>query len=98
MGTKKDQHKAGAPSKPRGQQTGFAGNPDQNREAMENTPAVRGQRQKSNKIFSDASSQHVGGDSVTPSTNSPSTPAMTGGEKKSPAGGERVFKRRLKKK
>ena len=30
----KDQHKAGIPPKPRGQQTGFAGNPDQNREEM----------------------------------------------------------------
>jgi hypothetical protein len=29
MATKKDQHKAGIPTKPRGQQTGFAGNPDQ---------------------------------------------------------------------
>jgi hypothetical protein len=35
MATKKDQHKTGIPAKPRGQQTGFAGNPDQNREEME---------------------------------------------------------------
>lgn len=38
MPEKKDQHKAGIPDKPRGQQTGFAGNPDQNREEMEKTP------------------------------------------------------------
>ena len=55
MGTKKDQHKAGTPAKPRGQQTGFAGNPDQNREAKADTPALRGRRQRANKMFSDAS-------------------------------------------
>ena len=44
MGSKKDQHKAGISSKPRGQQTGFAGNPDQNREAKKETPALRGRR------------------------------------------------------
>lgn len=73
MPTKKDQHKAGIPPKPRGQQTGFAGNPDQNREEMENTPALRGRRKKPNKMFADASEQHVAGSAVTPSTNDPST-------------------------
>lgn len=73
---KKDQHKVGIPPKPRGQQTGFAGNPDQNREEMKNTPAVRGRMKKKNKMFSDASEQHIGGSAVTPSTNSPSTPGM----------------------
>ena len=73
---KKDQHKAGIPPKPRGQQTGFAGNPDQNREEMKNTPALRGRRKNANKMFSDESEQHTGGDAVTPSTNSPSTPGM----------------------
>ncbi|HJT28542.1 MAG TPA: hypothetical protein VJ784_14105 [Pyrinomonadaceae bacterium] len=72
---KKDQHKAGIPSKPRGQQTGFAGNPDQNREEMKKTPALRGRRKSDNKMFGDPSSQQ-GGDAVTPSTNSPSTPGM----------------------
>lgn len=76
MAGKKDQHKAGIPPKPRGQQTGFAGNPDQNREEMKNTPAVRGRMKKKNRMFSDASEQHVGGSAVTPSTNSPSTPGM----------------------
>lgn len=76
MAGKKDQHKTGIPSKPRGQQTGFAGNPDQNREEMKNTPAVRGRMKKKNRMFSDASEQHVGGSAVTPSTNSPSTPGM----------------------
>ncbi len=72
---KKDQHKAGIPPKPRGQQTGFAGNPDQNREEMKKTPALRGRRKSANKMFSDASAQQ-GSDAVTPSTNSPSTPGM----------------------
>jgi hypothetical protein len=76
MGTKKDQHKAGIPEKPRGQQTGFAGNPDQNREEKGNTPALRGRRQKANKMFSDPSRQHTGTDATTPSTNQPSTPGM----------------------
>ena len=73
---KKDQHKAGIPPKPRGQQTGYAGNPDQNREEMKNTPAVRGRMKRGNKMFSDESEQHTGGDAVTPSTYSPSTPGM----------------------
>ena len=79
MGTKgkrKDQHNVGTPSKPRGQQTGFAGHPDQNREEMKETPALRGSRKKSNRMFADASEQHIGGDAVTPSTNRPSTPGM----------------------
>ena len=69
----KDQHKAGIPTKPRGQQTGFAGNPDQNREEMNKTPAVGGRRRKENKMLADASEQHVAGNSATPSTNAPST-------------------------
>ena len=75
-GKAKDQHKAGIPRKPRGQQTGFAGNRDQNREAMKDTPALRGVRKKGNRMFGDASEQHIGGDAVTPSTNRPSTPGM----------------------
>ena len=73
MATKKDQHKAGIPAKPRGQQTGFAGNPDQNREEMAKTPALRGRRKNANKMFADASEQHIAGNPVTPSTNAPST-------------------------
>ena len=76
MAASKDQHKAGIPPKPRGQQTGFAGNPDQNREEMKKTPALRGRRKNRNKMFGDDSEQHTGGDAVTPSTNSPSTPGM----------------------
>ena len=81
MATGKDQHKAGIPKKPRGQQTGFAGNPDQNREEMKKTPALRGKMKQKNKMFGDASEQHIGGNAVTPSTNSPSTVANLGTER-----------------
>jgi hypothetical protein len=77
----KDQHKAGIPPKPRGQQTGFAGNPDQNREEMDKTPALQGRRKEENKMLADASEQHVAGNSSTPSTNAPSTVANLGTKK-----------------
>ena len=97
MGTKKDQHKAGRPEKPRGQQTGFAGNPDQNREAMKETPALRGRRKKAAAMFADESSQHVGGDAATPRSNTPSIPAVAPtGKKLGETGGERAFKERQK--
>ncbi len=98
MTKKKDQHKAGAPAKPRGQQMGFGGNPDQNRTAMSETPAIRGRRKKMNKGSSDDSYQHIGGDSVTPRHNAPSTPAMNTGGRQGETGGETVFKQRLAKK
>lgn len=81
MAAKKDQHKTGIPSKPRGQQTGFAGNPDQNREEINKTPALRGRRKNANKMFGDASEQHVAGNPSNPSTNAPSTIANLGTEK-----------------
>ena len=55
MAQKKDQHTVGTPEKPRGQQTGFSGHPDQNREEMDETPAVRGRRPFANKMSADAS-------------------------------------------
>lgn len=98
MANKKDQHKVGTPTKPRGQQTGFAGNADQNREAMKETPALRGRRKNATKMFADESSQHIGGDASTPSSNTPSVPAAAPtGKKLGETGGERVFKQRLKK-
>ena len=81
MAAKKDQHKAGIPPKPRGQQTGFAGNPDQNREEIDKTPALRGRRKNANKMFGDASEQHVAGNAANPSTNAPSTIVNLGTEK-----------------
>jgi hypothetical protein len=98
MGSKKDQHKTGTPEKPRGQQTGFAGNPDQNREAMKDTPALRSRRKKATEMFADESSQHIGGDAVTPTSNMPSVPAAAPtGKKLGETGGERAFKQRQKK-
>jgi len=97
MKKEKDQHTVGTPTKPRGQQMGFAGNRDQNREEMNETPALRGQRKTANKMFGDASSQHVGSDSTKPSTNSPSTPAMNVTPKRA-GGGAGGFKARLAKK
>ena len=96
MAARKDQHKAGIRSKPRGQQMGTAGAPDQNREAKADTPALRGRRKNANKMFADKSSQHVATDASTPSTNSPSIPAMNTAKRKGESGGERVFKARLK--
>lgn len=96
MAARKDQHKVGIRSKPRGQQMGTAGAPDQNREAKDETPALRGRRKSANKMFADKSSQHVGTDASKPSTNSPSVPAMNTSQRKGESGGERVFKARLK--
>jgi hypothetical protein len=98
MGSKKDQHKAGVPAKPRGQQTGFAGNPDQNREAMEETPALRGRRKEANEYFADDSSQQRVSDAVTPNSNSPSIPAQEGGGHIGETGGEIAARRRAKSK
>lgn len=98
MKARKDQHKAGIPAKPRGQQMGTSGAKDQNRKEMKETPAVRGLRKRANKMAADKSQQHIGGDAVTPRTTSPSTPAMTNGGKKGESGGETAFKARLKSK
>jgi hypothetical protein len=95
--TRKDQHKVGTPPKARGQQTGFAGNPDQNRQEQNSTPAIRGRRKEANKLAADPSAQNVGSDPVTLGTSSPSTPAMNKSGK-GDTGGERVFKQRLAKK
>ena len=96
MAVKKDQHKVGIPSKPRGQQMGTAGAPDKNRKEMDDTPAVRGRRKVANKMFGDKSSQHVGSDPTKPSTNAPSVPAMNTGGRIGESGGERLFKKELK--
>jgi hypothetical protein len=48
---------------------------------MENTPALRGRRKKANKMFADASEQHVASNPATPSTNAPSTVVNLGTKK-----------------
>ncbi len=92
MDTKKDQHNVGSPEKPRGQQTGFAGNPDQNREEKKNTPALRGERKQANEMFADDSKNEQTGDAVTPRTTTPSTPAQNSGGHVGETGGEIAFK------
>jgi hypothetical protein len=96
MPDKKDQHKVGAKAKPRGQQMGTASAPDQNRAQKAGTPALSGRRKTKNKMFGDKSAQNIGGDAVTPQTNSPSTPAMTSRTRKGESSGETAFKARLK--
>jgi hypothetical protein len=96
MAVKADQRKVGAPRKPRGQQTGFAGNPDQNRQEMDRTPAVRGRRKRANKMAADVSEQQIASGATTPSTNVPSVPAAVP-QVKGDTAGERVFKQRLAK-
>src|ERR1044071_3365907 len=100
MSSKKEQQrKAGVPEKPRGQQTGFKGNPDKSRVAkQEETPALRGRRKAANKMFADKSSQHTASDPSKPKSNQPSIPAQIGGGHVGETGGEIPFKRRQKKK
>lgn len=97
MRAKKDQHNVGTPEKPRGQQMGFAGRRDQNREEMDDTPAVRGRLKNANKMLSDPSTQHISADATKPSTNSPSVPAMNV-KVRGESGGETEFKERLARK
>lgn len=98
MATKKEQHKVGAPPKPRGQEMGRGDDLDQNRQAKAETPALRGRRKQENEFFADESSQHVGADGATPRSNQPSVPAALPAEAKlGESGGEKEFKQRQKK-
>ncbi len=92
--SKELQSKAGIPEKRRGQQTGGPGNPDQNREAKQSTPALAGRRHEANEMFADESTNQMTGDSVSPRSNTPSTPAQTSGGHVGETGGEIVFKQR----
>lgn len=95
MATKKQQQKVGAPQQPRGQEMGRGDDHDQNREAMAETPALSGRRKGKNKMFADASAQHIGGNAVTPSSTSPSLPAaIPTGVPLGESGGEKAFKQR----
>ena len=92
---KEKQRKAGIPEKPRGQQTGRPGNPDKNRVAKADTPALRGRRKEANEMFADKSSQHMGAPSNRPRSNTPSIPAaMPKGQPLGQSGGEKEFKSR----
>src|SRR3982751_576463 len=94
--SKKQQQKAGIPAKRRGQQMGFAGNPDQNRQAEADTPALRGRRKNANKMFGDVSAQEVGTSPAAPRTNSPSTTVAPNTIRLGETTGETVFKKSLK--
>ncbi len=95
MSTKKAQRKIGSKQKPRGQQTGFKGNPDQNREEKKNTPALRGRRKAATDMFADKSTQHVGTDGAKPMSNMPSIPAaIPTTTRLGESGDERAFKQR----
>jgi hypothetical protein len=95
MNQQKDQHKVGTPEKPRGQEMGRPGFEDQSRQEKDDTPALRGLRKEANKMFADESSQHIGADAATPTSNSPSLPAALPGDVKlGESGGERSFKER----
>ena len=84
MAGKERQSKVGRSTKLRGQQTGMADTvPAQDREAMKDTPALRGRRKQASEFFGDESKQHAGADAATPRSNTPSVPAAmpTGGRK-----------------
>jgi hypothetical protein len=76
MAGKEKQSKVGRSTKLRGQQTGRADTtPAQDREAKQDTPALRGLRKQANEMFADKSRQHAGADAATPRSNTPSVPA-----------------------
>lgn len=93
--SKKAQQKVGAPLKPRGQEMGRGDDRDQNREAMADTPSLRGRRKGASRMFADESSQHAGADAATPRSNTPSLPAaMPTDVPLGESGGEKAFKQR----
>jgi hypothetical protein len=96
---KEKQSKVGRSTKLRGQQTGRADTlPAQDREAMKNTPALRGRRKEASEFFADESKQHAGADAATPRSNTPSVAgAMPTGKPVGETGGERMAKAKSKK-
>jgi hypothetical protein len=90
-----DQHKVGIPEKPRGQEMGRGEYRNPNREAMEDTPALRGGLADESEMFADESSQHVGANPSAPRSNTPSIPgAIPTDVKLGESDGEREFKDR----
>ncbi|HLL76505.1 MAG TPA: hypothetical protein VK421_14730 [Pyrinomonadaceae bacterium] len=98
MASRKTQAKAGIPAVRRGQQMGDAAktnNPNKQREAEADTPALRGRRKTENQFFADDSAQQAGSNDARPRSNSPSIPAaLPTGTKLGESGGERAFKQR----
>jgi hypothetical protein len=99
MSSKEKQSKVGRSTKLRGQQTGRADTvPAQDREAMKDTPSLRGRRKHASEMFADESAQHTGADAATPRSNTPSVPAaMPSGRPLGETGGEREAKGKSKK-
>ncbi len=101
--SEEEQQKAGIPAQPRGQRMGRGDDLDLNRVEKEKlahsgaTPAISGDRPASSDFYADQSSQQMGGDSVTPSHVSPSTPAaIPTGTPLGQSGGEQEFKQKQK--
>jgi hypothetical protein len=94
MSQPKDQHNVGTPEKPRGQEMGRGEYHNPNRDAMEDTPALRGDRKDVNKMFADDSNLHVASHGSGLRDNSPSVPAAMPEGKIGESGGETEFKQR----
>ena len=96
--SKEKQSKVGRSTKLRGQQTGRADTvPAQDREAMSETPSLRGRRKQASEFFGDESSQHAGADAATPRSNTPSLPAALPSDRPlGQSGGEKAAKRKAK--
>ncbi len=101
MTEQRDQHEVGIPERRRGQQMGDKRSVLQHRDEAEwaETPEISGDlRASESDFFGDESSQHFGGDPVTPDHNSPSTPgAIPTGQPLGQSGGERFFNRNRQK-
>lgn len=99
MSERYDQHEVGIPMRRRGQQVGddrSAIQKDRQPDEWEQTPEISGELRTSESDFlADTSSQHFGGDPVTPDHVTPSTPAaIPSGQPLGQSTGERVFKER----
>ncbi len=99
MTEKDEQQRVGIPTEPRGQRMGRGNDYDPNRHEMEDlaeaqaTPEISGDRPAASDFYADSSSQHMGGDAVTPDHVSPSTPAaIPSGTPLGQSGGEAEFK------
>jgi hypothetical protein len=102
MASRKAQGKAGIAAERRGQQMGDSRStnvPAKQKQAEDQTPALRGRRKSVNKFFADDSAQQAGSNAARPRSNSPSIPAaLPTGKKLGESGGEKIFKRRQAKK
>lgn len=94
MAGKAAQRNVGVGSKRRGQETGLGEQPDQGREAKNETPAISGSRKSANKMSADKSKQQMASDATSARSNVPSVAGQTDGGHPGEPLGERVFKKR----